>query len=966
MHQPHPPYPARIVFLFIFLVTASWVHANSPDETAAQKPNFILILSDDQAPDTVGAWGNPQIKTPNLDRLSRRGVNFMQTYNPGSWSPAVCMPSRTMLNSGLSTWRSRQVHDQNGLDKVKFWSHVMRDAGYATYMTGKWHLKVPVEDAYEHVRHERPGMPRVVPKSHPDAYNRPREGVEDTWDPADPSRGGFWQGGKHWSEVVADDAEVFLQQAAAEDRPFFMYLAFNATHDPKQAPQEYLDMYPVESMELPANYLPAYPYRNQIGARHRLRDEFLAPMPRTAYAIKKHRQEYYALASHMDTQIGRILDAVEASGEADNTYIIFTSDHGLAVGHHGFMGKQNPYEHSVRVPFFIVGPGMEAGRRIDERIYLQDVAPTVMELAGAEVPPHMDFKSLLPLIEGEQDEHYPAIYGTYTNKQRMVIEDDWKLIVYPKVPVVRLYNLAEDPLEMNDRADDPAQAPRIRRLFASLQALQAEFDDPLDLSGLAQQLLPAVEKSAVGAEKPGGLPNIVYILADDMGIGQTSTYNPDGGIPTPGLDRIAEQGMRFTDAHSAAAVCTPTRYALLTGRYNWRTHLQRWVLKSGAPTLIAAETMTVPRLLKQHGYDTAMMGKWHLGAQYELPEGTKMDRRKFWGAAPVGTKVSGGPVDRDFDVFYGFHHAGEMRTWIENNRVTENLESPERMLPRLTAASVNYIRQRGDDDPPFFLYVALNSPHTPIVPSKDWQDHTALGPFADFVAQTDHAVVAILDALDAAGLSEDTLVIFTADNGTSPNGKGFDRYVAEATEITAGLRGLKSDAWEGGHRVPFAARWPGVIEPGSTTDELICLNSLLATCAELLDYQLADNEGVDSFSILPVLRGEALDAPTHPYVIHHSGRGKFALRQGPWKLLATKGSGGWGKGGDGEPAQLYNLADDLAEKNNLIHQETAKARELLERLQQAVDAGRTTPGPAQANDAPVDIWKTKSGRPDFL
>ncbi|MCC5844139.1 MAG: sulfatase-like hydrolase/transferase [Verrucomicrobia bacterium] len=215
--------------LFAVSLRMGTVCASTDTQTAwntGSKPNFIFILSDDQAPDTVGAWGNPEVKTPNLDRLSAQGVNFMKAYNPGSWSPAVCIPSRTMFNSGLQVWRSQAADRQNALDIFKFWPHVMRDAGYATYMTGKWHLQVPVRDAYEHVRNPRPGMPSVLPGSHPDAYNRPIEGVEDTWDPADPGRGGFWSGGKHWSEVLADDAEIFLQQASERDEPFFMYLSF--------------------------------------------------------------------------------------------------------------------------------------------------------------------------------------------------------------------------------------------------------------------------------------------------------------------------------------------------------------------------------------------------------------------------------------------------------------------------------------------------------------------------------------------------------------------------------------------------------------------------------------------------------------------------------------------------------------------------------------------------------------------
>jgi choline-sulfatase len=471
-------HPAFLLLITPFLCFFQQAAADPPK----QKPNFIFILSDDMAPDTIGAWGNPHVITPNLDRLSNQGVNFMNTYNPGSWSAAVCAPSRTMLNSGLQVWQSRAANQPKALKEIPFWAHVMRDAGYATYMAGKWHLRVPADQAFEHVRNVRPGMPDVQPNSHPDAYNRPLAGVGDTWDPADSGRGGFWLGGKHWSEVLADDAAHFIQQAAAEDRPFFMYLAFNAPHDPRQAPQKYLDMYPLESIELPENCLPEYPYAAQIGAPHKLRDEFLAPMPRTPQAVKTHRRELYAITTHMDAQIGRILDALEASGKADNTYIIFTSDHGLAVGRHGLMGKQNSYEHSVRAPLVIAGPGLDAGRRIDARVYIQDIAPTVMELAGAEVPGHVAFRSLLPLIEGKTSSLYPAIYGAYMDSQRMVIEDDWKLIVYPKVPLVRLFHLKDDPHEMNDLAGDSRHAPKIQELLGRLQALQRDLNDPLDLT----------------------------------------------------------------------------------------------------------------------------------------------------------------------------------------------------------------------------------------------------------------------------------------------------------------------------------------------------------------------------------------------------------------------------------------------------------------------------------------------------
>ena len=472
--------------------------------------------------------------------------------------------------------------------------------------------------------------------------------------------------------------------------------------------------------------------------------------------------------------------------------------------------------------------------------------------------------------------------------------------------------------------------------------------------------------SSAPAHLPEDPPNIVFIMSDDQGYGQAGSYNENCGIKTPGIDRIAQEGIRFTDAHSASSVCTPTRYALLTGRYNWRTQLQKGVLKSGAPPLIAKETMTIQRFLKKQGYQTAMVGKWHLGFSYDLPPGTEMDTRHFWGAAPVDSKVIEGPLERDFDFYHGFHHAGEMRTWIEGDTVTENLESPERMLPRIASSSVNYIRERGvKADGPFFLYVPLNSPHSPIVPSEIWQGTSGLGDYSDFVQQSDHAVVEILNALDQAGLAENTIVFFTTDNGTSARHAKPEALKAKGYDPLGGLRGAKSDAWEGGHRVPYVVRWPGVIEPGSISDETICHNNLLATCAELLGSELADDEGVDSFSILPLLRGEPTADATHPYVIHHSIRGIFAIRQGPWKLIAAEGSGGWSDGSDGLPAQLYNLKNDPGEQVNLILTETDKAIELADLLEQAVRQGRTRPGSLQSNDVEVTIWKD-SGRPDFL
>ena len=462
-------------------------------------------------------------------------------------------------------------------------------------------------------------------------------------------------------------------------------------------------------------------------------------------------------------------------------------------------------------------------------------------------------------------------------------------------------------------------------------------------------------------------PNIVYILADDQGYGEARSFNPDLPIATPGIDRIANEGMRFTDAHSGAANCTPTRYGLLTGRYAWRTRLQSGVLTSGTDPLIAEDMLTVPVLLKKHGYRTAVVGKWHLGFHYEMPAGAPMDdAMRVARTVPLGSRVIEGPISRGFDEFFGYHHGREIRTWIENDRVVEHLESYEEMLLRIRETSVNYLRERGKEkDGPFFLYIPLSSPHAPIAPSEEWQGKSGLGAYADFVMQTDDVVRQILVSLDEAGLAENTLVFFTTDNGTS-RAAPVTELRSQGYDPTYRLKGRKSDAWEGGHRVPFVIRWPGVIKPGSTSDDTIVHNNLLATVADILKVEVPDDAGADSFSILPLLQGRIDGEPTHPYVIHHSTKGCFAIRQGKWKLVACQGSGGYSKGDDGQPAQLYDLEADPYEQVNLIRTEPKQAGYLADLLELAVANGRSNPGSRLANDVPVDTWKTKIGRPDVL
>ena len=458
--------------------------ASISTSTAGDKPNVLFIFSDDQSYETIRALGHTDIDTPNLDRLVEKGTTFTHAYNMGAWGGAVCVASRSMLITGRTIWRARAGEKNQGadLEAGRLWPQRMAAQGYETYFTGKWHIQANAAKAFDHSVHVRGGMPGATPEG----YNRPLPGKPDPWSPSDKKFGGFWQGGKHWSEVVGDDSVGFLEQAAKSDKPFFMFLAFNAPHDPRQSPKQYVERYPLDRIKVPRSFLPEYPENEQMGAGRNLRDEKLAPFPRDENAVKVNRQEYYAIITHMDTQIGRILDALDKSGKADNTWILFTSDHGLACGHHGLMGKQNMYDHSLRVPFIVTGPGVKAGAKINTPIHLQDAMATALDLAGADRK-GVEFQSVRPLLAGE-GKGLDAVYGAYMDLQRAVIHDGWKLILYPKAKVAKLYHLTEDPQETEDLAADPAMAVRKKALFAKLQQLQKQYHDRLDLKAAFPEL----------------------------------------------------------------------------------------------------------------------------------------------------------------------------------------------------------------------------------------------------------------------------------------------------------------------------------------------------------------------------------------------------------------------------------------------------------------------------------------------
>jgi len=454
---------------------------------AHARPNFLFIICDDLMFRTVHALNNPEVHTPNMDRLAKAGCAFTHAFHQGSWSGAVCVPSRTMLNSGLTAF-----HAEAGLDDVPTWGQTLGNAGYDTYICGKWHLDPTVlQRSFKEMGPVAPGMLVSTPEGGA-AYDRPSPG--NTWQPWDESLKGHWLHTELWKNERPDRIEHadalyadctvdhLLNKAAKRETPFFIYLGFNSPHDPRQAPKEFLEMYPQEKIELPPNFLPQHPFDQ---GDFKIRDEVLAPFPRTPDAVRLHRREYYALITYMDAQIGRVLDALEQSGKAQNTYVILTADHGLAVGEHGLMGKQNMYDCSLRMPLLIAGPGIRAGQRIDELVYQHCLYATTCDLAGIAVPDSVQFPSVAPLLHGETKSPYDAVFSYYMNFQRMVRTKTHKLIVYPQAKRVQLFDIEKDPWEMHDLSDDANLAQTRHELMQRLLQFQHELGDKLALGSLS-------------------------------------------------------------------------------------------------------------------------------------------------------------------------------------------------------------------------------------------------------------------------------------------------------------------------------------------------------------------------------------------------------------------------------------------------------------------------------------------------
>lgn len=493
-------------------------------------------------------------------------------------------------------------------------------------------------------------------------------------------------------------------------------------------------------------------------------------------------------------------------------------------------------------------------------------------------------------------------------------------------------------------------------------------------------------------------PNIILILADDLGVGDIQRHYPENKILTPYLDQLVDEGISFTDAHSSSAVCSPTRYGILTGRYNWRSPLQEWVLSCYEPPLIEKERTTLPEALKAQGYQTACIGKWHLGwnwpgelAGERMQEKNAMKDRKWDFTKPI----TGGPIDHGFDYFFGLEAPNYPPfTWIENDRVlelpvssyhfdpSEGVVMPKyfngspmaldwkfnRILGDLTAKAVDYIQTRSKSDQPFFLYYSMTSPHEPVVPSEKFKGKSGIAPIADFVMETDWSVGQIVKAVREAGISENTLIIFTADNGHSDY-TGWDDLVKAGHMPSGPFRGHKKDIWEGGHRVPFIVKWEGVVEEGDVSDQLICLTDLYATFCELTTGKPPPaDEAEDSFSFLNILYNKS-EVTERNHLVSHSVRGEFAYRKKNWKIVFRVPDANAGFWEDleiarGNPAkiELYNLKYDIGEVHDSLAWYPDLSLELQDEFRRIINRGTSRNGRRQDNDVKVSFDTLQTAR----
>ncbi len=498
-------------------------------------------------------------------------------------------------------------------------------------------------------------------------------------------------------------------------------------------------------------------------------------------------------------------------------------------------------------------------------------------------------------------------------------------------------------------------------------------------------LLSASALCAVSVAEAANNTNIIFVLADDMGYGDVTYYDSNSKIPTPNLDRMAREGVAFKDAHSSSSVSTPTRYGTLTGRYNWRSTLKEQVVYGYDKCLIPTTRSTMASMLKNNGYTTAMIGKWHLGWEWQAKDPSKkldFDAKTKTDNVDYSKPIKNGPESLGFEYSRAFSGSLDMPpyVWVENSKATmiptKNTaavrkppkgdwwrEGPtsddfvhENILPEIIERASKYVKEKSKGDKPFFLYLPLPAPHTPILPIKEYQGKTGLGDYADFVYMVDDMMGKLFAAIKDAGCDDNTLVVFTADNGCSPEAQ-IPALIKQGHSPNSIYRGHKADLFDGGHRIPCIVRYPDGFKHHDV-EQTVCLTDFYATFAALAGHKIADNEAEDSYNLLPALKAKKEISPIREATVHHSIHGQFTIRKGEWKLLMSPSSGGWSQPHPSKKAvlatmpqvQLYNMKTDPSETTNLQDKHPEIVKELKAILAKYVEDGRSTPGAKQKND----------------
>ena len=794
---------------------------------AAQRPNILFLFADDQRADTIAAHGNPRIKTPHLDRLVSGGFSFRGNYIFGGNSGAVCMPSRAMLMSGKSWFRVDTV----SLKGAKLLPELLGENGYVTFGTGKWHNGQP-----SWLRAFQRGK-NVFFGGMSDHEKVP---IRDLGPDGTLTEARI--GEKFSSELFADAAIEFLRNHDGK-KPFFVYVAFTAPHDPRSPPLPYREAYYRDLPPLPANFLPQFPFDN--GMMKGGRDENLAPWPRTEAVIRDQLAEYYGLITHMDEQVGRILAALDQTGQADNTLVVYTADNGLALGSHGLLGKQSVFEHSMKVPLIFAGRGIPRGKSTAAFTYLLDVFPTLCDVSGIEPPPGLEGESLRPLWEGKKDRVRDSVFLPLLQIQRAVRDDRWKLICYPKIGHMQLFDLQSDPDERTNRIDHPECAQHVQRLLKLLRAWQAKVGDTLqlptenqppekvDLTGRPREPDPWqpewIRKKYFDAPGSAGArrPNMVVFLTDDHSAGDSTVYGAPGA-PTPNMQRLAQAGLAFDRAFVASPSCAPSRAALLTGLMPARNGA---MANHSRPR---AALKKLPAYLQELGYEVVAFGK-----------------------------VSHYRHTKD----YGFDHFAH-----------DGFHDDEAV-----PAALRWLGERRGGKP-LALFVGTNWPHVPWPdPPQDFDPAQVKPPptFVDTPATREalaryFAAVSRMDSelgqvFDAAmqRLGPNTLFLTTSDNGAQfPFGKW--------------------NLYDAGTRTPLIAVWPGVIRPGTRTDAMVSWVDILPTLVELAGGSAPAD--LDGRSFAAVLLGKS-SAHRELIFTTHSRDGDMnvypcrAVRSAAWKYI---------------------------------------------------------------------------------